>query len=141
MNSIIDQFVVDSPHHYKRDNVFPPSSLNFIITFIILFVLQTGIFYLILRESSALGIDANEKPIFIYPENIHEAFIIESIVASSLILLYSSGFLLLYQASKHVYNKKIAIWYLTIAIILISISFVLLTQMLKVKIPKPINSN
>lgn len=115
----------------------PPKSLSYITIFIILFLLQTGIVYLILREPPALGADPENNPVFIWPQTIHEAFIIESIVASILMFLASSGFFLLYHASKHIYNKKFADWIIIIAILMISIAFGLLQLMLRAKIPKP----
>ncbi len=115
----------------------PPKSLSFITVFIILFLLQTGIFYLILREPPALGADSNNKPVFIWPENVNEAFIIESIVASILIFLVSIGFFLLYQSSKYVYDKRMANMIMIIATFMIFIGFFILQLMLRAKTPKP----
>jgi len=118
----------------------PPKSLSLITIFIILFLLQTGIVYLILREPPALGADSESNPVFIWLWTIHEAYIIESIVASILIFLASSGFFLLYHASKYVYNKKLADGIIIIAILMIIIAFVLLQLMLRSKVkPKTIN--
>ncbi|MFX0024665.1 MAG: hypothetical protein ACFE9S_20300, partial [Candidatus Hermodarchaeota archaeon] len=111
------------------------------ITFMVLFFLQTGIVYLILSESPALGVDSNKNPIFIWPENIHEAFVIESIVASILMFLFSIGFFLLYQASKYVYDKRMANMVMIIAIVIICISFFILQLMLTTKIPKPVKKS
>ncbi len=132
------KYIFPKLKHRKLSFPLPPRSLGFFITIMILFFLQTGIFYLILRESPALGADSNNKPIFIWPENVHEAFIIESIVASILIFLFSIGFFLLYQASKHIYDKKMAHMIMVMAIIVISISFFVLQLMLKTKMPKPV---
>ncbi|MFX1325053.1 MAG: hypothetical protein ACFE8N_08850 [Promethearchaeota archaeon] len=114
----------------------PPNSLSIIIVFIILGILQTGIVYLIVRNPSALGVTDIGEPEFIFPENIHEAYIIESIVASVLITLFSVGFIFLYQASKYVYNKKLANWYLIIGLLVILIMFAMLQFMLYVKTPR-----
>jgi len=110
----------------------PSRSISIIGIFVILFVLQTGIAYLIVREPPALGATQQGDPIFIITD-INEAFIIESIVASILILLCSTGFVFLYQASKYVYNRKMAISILTIGILTIIITFIALQYIIAVK--------
>jgi len=110
----------------------PSRSLGIVTVFIILFVLQTGIVYLLIREPPALGANAAGDPIFIYAD-INESFIIEGIVASVLIIFCSTGFIFLYQASKFVYNKKMAVSILTIGVIMIIITFILLQYMISVK--------
>ena len=86
---------------------------------------------MIVRDPPALGAK------FIWRNNVHEAFIIESIVASILILLFSTGFIVLYHASKYVYNRKFAEWLLVIGILMIIISFALLQYMLLCKSTEP----
>ena len=110
----------------------PARSLSIIVIFIILFVLQTGVAYFIVREPPALGADSQGNPMFIY-RDIHESFIIEGIVASILIFLCSTGFILLYQASKYVYNRKMAIYILVIGFLMIIITFVALQYILAYK--------
>ena len=110
----------------------PSRSLSMIAVFIILFVLQTGVAYLLVREPPALGATQGGEALFIFTD-IHEAFIIESMVASMLIILCSTGFILLYQASKYVYNRKMAVYILIIGILIILVSFVGLQFMLAVK--------
>ena len=110
----------------------PSRALGLIIVFAVLFVLQTGIAYLLVREPPALGGNPQGEPIFIF-NNINEAFIIESIVASILILLSSVGFVLLYQASKYVYNRKMAATILTIGVLTILITFIALQYIIAVK--------
>lgn len=114
----------------------PSRSLIVIVIFVILFVLQTGIVYLIVRNPPSVGADDFGNPVFIWKENIHEAYVIESIVASILIILFSSGFILVYHASRYVYNQKIADYYLILGLLMIIITFVLLQFMLYVKAPK-----
>ncbi|MFX0138217.1 MAG: hypothetical protein ACFFDN_31540 [Candidatus Hodarchaeota archaeon] len=111
----------------------PSRSLSVIIILTVLFILQTGIVYLIVREPPALGANQAGDPIFIY-DRTHDSFIIESIVASILILFCSMGFIMLYQASKYVYNQKMAIWILVIGISMIIITFILLQYILSVKL-------
>lgn len=115
----------------------PTRLLGTSIIFTILFILQTGVVYLIVRKPSALALDSEGVPIFIIPENIHEAFITESIVASILLIFCSFGFIILFYASKYVYDQRFADRLIVLGIILILISFGLLQFMLDIKIPKP----
>ena len=110
----------------------PSRSLSIITIFIVLFVLQTGIAYLIVREPPALGANQQGDALFIF-NDIHEAFIIESLVASILIILCSTGFILLYQASKYVYNRKMAAYILSIGVLMIIITFIALQYIIAVK--------
>ncbi len=117
----------------KMDMPLPGKSLAIIIIYVVLFLLQTGIVYIIYRDPIAIGANQQGDPVLLYPD-IHDAFIIESIVASIFIFLCSLGFIMLYQASKYVYNKKIAIRILVIGIILILVSFVALQAMITIKL-------
>ncbi|MFX1390575.1 MAG: hypothetical protein ACFE9Z_10965 [Promethearchaeota archaeon] len=115
----------------------PPKSLGLIFIFTILFILQTGIVYLIVREPLALGADSESNPVFVWLYTVYEAYIIESIVASILLCIASFGFLLVHHASKYVYNKKLADKILLIGIIMIIIAFTLLQLILHEKTKKP----
>ena len=117
----------------KMDIPLPGKSIAVIGVYIILFLLQTGIVYLIFREPPALGTDSDGNALFLYPE-INESFIIEGIVASIFLFLCSIGFILLYQASKYVYNKDIAIRYLVVGILLILTAFGALQAMITIKL-------
>ena len=118
----------------RIDMPIPGNSIAAIVVYIALFLLQTGIVYLIIREPPAFGSDSQTgDPMFLY-HSINESFIIESIVASIFIFLCSLGFILLYQASKYVYNKNIAIRYLIVGILLILISFATLQAMISIKL-------
>lgn len=110
----------------------PSRALGLIAIFVVLFVLQTGIAYLLVRRPPALGATQQGDPIFIYT-GINDAFIVESIVASVLIILSSVGFIFLYQASKYVYNRKMAISILTIGVLTIIITFIALQYIIAVK--------
>ena len=111
----------------------PGKSVAVIGVYIILFLLQTGIVYLVFRGVPALGSYQDGSPMFLY-EDINEAFIIESVVASIFIFICSIGFILLYQASKFVYNKRIAVRYLAVGILLILASFIALQAMITIKL-------
>ena len=118
----------------KMDIPLPGKSVAVIGIYIILFLLQTGVVYLVFRGTPALGTDPNtNEPLFLYPD-INESFIIEGIVASIFIFLCSIGFIFLYQASKYVYNKNIAARYLIVGIVLILIAFVTLQAMVTIKL-------
>ncbi|MHA1932075.1 MAG: hypothetical protein ACW96X_06020 [Promethearchaeota archaeon] len=110
----------------------PSRALGVIVIFAVLFVLQTGVAYLLVREPPALGATQQGEPVFIF-SGINEAFIIESIVASILIILSSVGFIFLYQASKYVYNRKMAASILTIGVLTILITFIALQYIIAVK--------
>jgi len=124
----------------RMDMPLPGKSIAVIFIYVILFLLQTGIVYLIYTEPPAFGGDSAGNPRFLYP-SIHDAFIVESIVASIFIFLCSLGFVFLYQASKHVYNKKIAVRILAIGIILVLISYTALQAMITVKLGQKLFGN
>ncbi|MDX1798237.1 MAG: hypothetical protein R3255_06275 [Candidatus Lokiarchaeia archaeon] len=110
----------------------PSRSLSIVAILVVLFLLQMGVVYLIVRNPSALGATQSGNPVFIY-QGVHDSYIIESIVASVLILFCSIGFIMLYQASKYVYNKKMAWWILGIGLLMIVLTFILLQYMIGVK--------
>ena len=111
----------------------PGKSIAVIGVYIVLFILQTGIVYLVFRDVPALGSYEDGSPRLLY-EDINEAYIIESVVASILIFMCSIGFILLYQASKFVYNKRIAVKYLAVGVIFILASFFTLQAMIMIKL-------
>lgn len=111
----------------------PGRSLVVIGIYIVLFLLQMGIVYIIYREPIAIGANQEGEAMLLYPD-LNEAFIIESIVASIFLFLCSIGFVLLYQASKYVYNKKTAIKILIIGFILIISAFVALQAIITKKL-------
>ena len=116
----------------RMDMPLPARSVVIIVVYIALFLLQTGIVYLLYRQPLAIGANQDGTPVILYP-SIQDAFILESIVASIFIFLCSLGFIMLYQASKYVFNKKIAIRILVIGIILIVSTFFALQAMISLK--------
>ena len=111
----------------------PSRYLSIVLIYIILFVLQTGVIYLMIRNPPALGSDPNtNNPIFLYPD-LYESFIIEGIVASMLMFFCSIGFVFIFQASKHVYNKSLALRILAIGIVMVIVTFIILQYMIGVK--------
>ena len=119
---------------FRMDMPIPGRSISVIVVYIALFLLQMGILYIIYRKPPALGSNPNTNdPIFLYPD-IQDSFIIEGIVASIFLFLCSLGFVMLYQASKYVYNKNIAIRILVIGIILVLVTFTALQAMITIKL-------
>jgi len=100
--------------------------------FAILFVLQTGAVYLVYRGVPAIGQGGGETALFLYPST-QEAFINESIVASILMIFNSVGYLFLFKASQHLYNRKLAIRYIVIGIMIILGTFGGLQAMITLK--------
>lgn len=110
----------------------PGKAIGLILIFAILFILQTGIVYIIYREPNALGADNQGNAIFLYP-SIHDSFIVEGIVASILIFVASCGYLLIYQASKYSYDRTAALRIMVIGILLVVIGFISLQYMISQK--------
>ena len=110
----------------------PSKTLAIMAIYIVLFILQMGVVYLLYKDVPALGANQDGSALFLYP-SVHDAFIVESIVASILLFLNSSGYILLYQASKHLYDRKIALRILIIGFLFIIVTFVLLQYMIGVK--------
>ncbi len=117
---------------YRINLPTPSKALGLIIIYIILFLLQTGLLYIIYRNPPAIGADSEGNAQFYYP-GVHDQFIIEGIVASIVIFLASSGYLFLYQASKYIYDRSIALKILVLGFILIIFTFITLQFMLAVK--------
>ena len=93
-------------------------SIVLLAIFSLLFLLQTGVIYLVYRGVPAIGQGGSDTAIFLYPST-QEAFINESIVASILMIFNSVGYLFLFQASQHLYDRKLAIRYIIIGILII----------------------
>lgn len=126
---------INFPRFYRRGFTMPSPSkaLGLIVIYAILFILQTGVVYLAIRKTPALGATSGGDPIFIYP-SLSESFIVEGIVASILIFVSSTGFLLLYQASKYSYNRNLALRIIIIGAFMILVAFVMLQYMINVKL-------
>ncbi len=116
----------------RRSLTITSKTFGLVIIYVMLFILQTGIVYLVYRKPPALGADSSGNAIFLYP-SIHDSFIVEGIVASMLIFIASSGYLMLYQASKYLYNRKMALRILVIGFIMIGVTFILLQYMISQK--------
>jgi len=119
---------------YKRLSLPTPSrNIGLLAVYTFLFILQLGVIYIIYREPIALGADPSTgEAMWIFP-NLHDAFIIEAIVASILIFLCAIGFLTIYQSTKYSYDKTFAWRLLLVGTILIIISFASLQYMITIK--------
>ena len=111
----------------------PSKTLGIFVVYILLFVLQTGVLYLIYRKPPAVGATGKGEPEFLY-RSIHDSFIVEGITASILIFVASTGFIFLYQASKHSFNRTMALRILVLGVIMILVSFIALQYMIAVKL-------
>ena len=110
----------------------PTKTMGIVVIYMLLFILQTGILYLIYRKPPAVGADAKGEPQFLYP-SVHDSFIVEGIVASILIFVSSTGFIFIYQASKHSFNRTMALRIMVIGVIMIVASFFALQYLIAVK--------
>lgn len=117
----------------RRFSLPSPSKTFFLIlVYIFLFVLQMGVIYILYRDTIAVGATSEGDPIFVYPQ-LHYQFIVEGIIASIVIFIGSLGFIIIYQASKYVYDRSSVLKVLVIGIILTLIGFVVLQIMLAIK--------
>jgi len=110
----------------------PSKTVGIFVIYMLLFILQTGVLYLIYRKPPAVGADAKGEPLFLYP-SVHDSFIVEGIVASILIFISSTGFIFIYQASKHSFNRTMALRIMVIIVIMILSSFFALQYLIAVK--------
>jgi hypothetical protein len=110
----------------------PGRSLLLIAIYAVLFWLVMGGIYIWIREPIALGADNTGSPMWLYPST-QDAFIIESIVAASIIFLGGLGFVLLYETTKHSFNYTYAVKLLVIGLGLAATSFGLLQWMITQK--------
>ncbi|MHA1821488.1 MAG: hypothetical protein ACTSU2_07055 [Promethearchaeota archaeon] len=107
------------------------------VIYVFLFFLISGGVYLLIPDSNgryqiALGADRNGNPIWVYP-SVNDAFIIESFVAGSIIFLGSLGFIMLYMATRHMYNTAYAQKLIALGFSLALLSFIFLQYLLKKK--------
>jgi hypothetical protein len=123
---------VNFPDFKGRNFDIPTPSRNILlgVIYVFLFWLMMGGVYLMIPNSSghlpiALGADQSGTPIWIYP-SITDAFVIESIVAGSVIFIGAVGFIILYQSTKHIYNTRYARILITIGFIMATVTFIIL---------------
>ncbi len=110
----------------------PSKAVGLILIYIMLFILQAGFLYVIYRNPPAIGANQDGEAVFFYP-GIHDQYIIEGVVASIIIFLASTGYIFLYQASKYIYDRNMALKILALGFLLIIITFIVLQIMLSVK--------
>lgn len=107
----------------------PSRSIILGLIYIGLFWLLCGGVYLAIPDSLgrlpiALG-SSGGNPLWVYP-SINDAFVIESFVAACVIFIGAFGFLILYQATKNLYNPSYAQKLIATGVILAGFSFVFL---------------
>lgn len=94
-----------------------------------LFFLLCGGVYLNIPDSLgrvpiALGSQGGE-PLWVYP-SINDAFVIESFIAASVIFIGAAGFMVLYSATKNLYNPSYAQKLIFLGLMLAGFAFVFL---------------
>lgn len=95
----------------------------------VLFFLLCGGVYLNIPDSLgrvpiALGSQAG-NPLWVYP-SINDAFVIESFIAASVIFIGAAGFMVLYSATKNLYNPSYAQKLIFLGLLLAGFAFVFL---------------
>ena len=110
----------------------PGRSFILLVIYLVLFWLMMGGIYISIRNPIPLGSSGQNNVLWLYPST-SEAFIIESVVAATLMFIGGAGFLMLYNSTKHAYNYSYSIKLLIIAIAAIALSFGLLQYMIAVK--------
>lgn len=99
----------------------------------VLFVFGGGVWDLVNRNIlRPMGSDSSGNPLLIYP-GLDYQFIIEGIVASVMIFIGFMGFVILYQSTRHVYRPGYAKLLLVSGIVLVFMSYLLMTVMLTAK--------
>jgi hypothetical protein len=110
----------------------PTGTIIMIGLYVLLFWLMLGGMYIQIRDPIALGADSAGNPVWLYPST-SDAFILESIVAASIIYVGSFGFIVMFSATKNRYNYTFAIELLVIGLLMTAVSFGLLQWIIGVK--------
>jgi len=110
----------------------PPRMIALIATYIFSFWLMMGGIYLWIRDQIAMGADSEGNAVWLYP-GIHDAFIIESIVAAAVIFMGSIGFYLVYESTKHAMAPSYARKILIVGIVVSIIAFVAVQRIIDLK--------
>ncbi|GAB4316410.1 MAG: hypothetical protein Kow0069_18590 [Promethearchaeota archaeon] len=110
----------------------PPRLLGLLATYIFSFWLMMGGIYLWIRDQIALGADQRGNAVWLYP-GIHDAFIIESIVAAAIIFIGAGGFYVMYESTKHATNPPYAWKLLALGLMMGLLSFVAIQRIIDLK--------
>ncbi|MHA1731039.1 MAG: hypothetical protein ACTSU5_03805 [Promethearchaeota archaeon] len=110
----------------------PPRMIALVATYVFAFWLVMGGIYLAIREQIAMGADASGNAVWLYP-GIHDAFIIESIVAASLIFLGAAGFYFIYMSTKHAMNPSYARKILILGLGMALVAFISVQKIIDLK--------
>ncbi|WP_457558113.1 hypothetical protein [Candidatus Harpocratesius sp.] len=110
----------------------PGRSFILLTIYLALFWLMMGGIYISIRNPIPLGSSGDKSVMWLYPST-SEAFIIESVVAAVLMFIGGTGFLILYNSTKHAYNYSYSLKLLIIGIVCIVFSFAMLQYMIAVK--------
>ena len=107
----------------------PGRNIFLILLYGVLFFLLCGGVYLNIPDSLgrvpiALGSQGGD-PLWVYP-SINDAFVIESFIAASVIFIGAVGFMVLYSATKNLYNPSYAQKLIFVGLLLAGFAFVFL---------------
>lgn len=107
----------------------PGRNIFLVILYGVLFFLLCGGVYLNIPDSLgrvpiALGSQSG-NPLWVYP-SINDAFVIESFIAAVVIFIGAIGFMVLYSATKNLYNPSYAQKLIFLGLILAGFAFVFL---------------
>lgn len=110
----------------------PNRSIMFVIAlFLVAFSLAGGTYAIISKSVGriAIGYDTSTDPatpIFFY-QGLHDQFLLEGIIAVSIIMLGMVGFLFIHQSTKHFYRPKYSYLLFSVGIALLFFSFISMT--------------
>ncbi len=114
----------------------PPRMLMLMASYILLFWLMAGGIYFMVRNPIAVGSTGsgeNADAVFFYP-SMNESFIIEGIIAATLLFIAGIGTVLMYQASLQKLNKSYATKLLVVGFVLAIVSFLTLQYIINIKL-------
>ncbi len=95
----------------------------------------TGGFYNVLEKPRSYGLNENNDVILIYPRYIEHQFLLEGIIAGTLIYIGFVGLLLLEKASQDPHDPSKAQQYLVISIFILYFVVIVLNNWLSIKKP------
>ncbi len=114
----------------------PPRMLMLMASYILLFWLMAGGIYFMVRNPIAVGSTGsgdNADAVFFYP-SMNESFIIEGIIAATLLFICGIGLVLMYEASLQRMNKNYATKLMVVGFVLGIVGFLALQWIINIKL-------
>ena len=106
-----------------------------VLIFCLIYFQFTGGFYNVLEKPRSYGLNENNDVILIYPRYIEHQFLLEGIIAGTLIYIGFVGLLLLEKASQDPHDPSKAQQYLVISIFILYFVVIVLNNWLSIKKP------